>query len=117
LWLNCLIVLVISAQSIMARADTHQLHLEDASFLSVDEHSHLISDSGFIDQARNTNEEGNTEAPRIDCEHGHIHVNSLSYVTVSFDTPLPENHLPLSTILEPLRLIGIYTLPFRPPIS
>ncbi|PCI54469.1 MAG: hypothetical protein COB36_09890 [Alphaproteobacteria bacterium] len=117
LWLNCLIMLVISTQSIMARADTHQLHLEDASFLSIDEHSHLISTSGVIEQTENINDEENAGVPRVDCEHGHIHVSSQSFVSICFVLSVQVNHSVLFTTMDPLRLIGIHTLPFRPPIS
>ncbi len=117
MWLNCLIVLVISAQSVLARADTHQLHLEDVNFLSVDEHSHSISGAGIIDQSKSAEVVENGEVPRIDCEHSHIHTNTVSFVTASFIIPLPENRPSLLATLESLLQIGIHTLPFRPPIS
>jgi hypothetical protein len=117
LWLSWLIVLVISTQSVLARADAHQLHSEDMNFLSVDEHSHVISGAGIVDQSESAAQVGNTQVPQVDCEHGHIHINTVSFVTGSFILPAHEILPSLCTILKPLLQIGIRTLPFRPPIS
>lgn len=110
-------VLIISSQTVVARADKHQLHMEDVSFMSIDEHGHVIGGPGVIYQPESAEEIANADMPQVDCEHGHIHISAATFLTASLIIPEPKNHASLRITLEPLLQIGIHTLPFRPPIS
>jgi len=114
IWLSCLIVLVISTQTIVASADEHQLHPEDIGFLGMDEHEHSIGSTGIVDLSLSAVD---IDSSDFDCEHGHIHVGSASFITTSNSFSTSPNHFQLRTNLRPLLQVGIHTLPFRPPIS
>lgn len=111
-------VLVISAQTVVASADAHQLHSEDVSSAGVDEHSHIIGSSGLVESlVLNANLDDRSVAS-ADCEHGHVHASSASFtITASTTFYLQEGYFKPCMSLQPSPHHGIHSLPFRPPIS
>ncbi len=118
--LNCLIVLVISSQTIVASADAHQLHPEDVNSIGMDEHAHIIGNNPLTEPYVSheiTSDIGNIDDTNGECEHAHVHVSSTGYISISADFPSLERYSSVYVSLQSVLHDGTHTLPFRPPIS